>query len=185
MTAKFELLNDALLVAGENYKDNARVFANLDDKAQKMGAIAGIFLGAFLALLKPDTLLLLMRTTGPRGMWILTGVILLLISCVLICLAAMWVGRFPPPLSFGHMEQLTRDLFRLGESGITDEVKEGYAAEKLAVWKKCILAQEKVAVRKMKLVFTAQAVLVAAMLAISAMLILIIHFSGIWRVPSS
>ncbi len=183
MSARLDLLKDAVAVAVENYKDNVRIFAGLDDKAQKMGAIAGIFLGALLAIIKPDAVSTLQSAIGPRGLWTLTSVILLLMACIVLCLLCMWVGRIPPPLSLGHMVRLTADLLRLQEAGFNDSIQEGYNGEKLAIWTKCIQAQEKVATRKMRLVFAAQLVLAIAILLIAFMLLHLIHSVHVMDVP--
>jgi hypothetical protein len=185
MTVRRELLNDALAVASENYKDNVRVFANLDDKAQKVGAIAGIFLGALFAFIKPDTVGTLTKNIGSTGVGNLTGVVLLLILCVVLCLVAMWVGKIAPPLTLGHMTKLTGDLLHLTEAELTEDLQEGYCRERLAVWTKCIGEQGKVASRKLILVFLAQSVLAIAVLWVAFMLLDLLHSASIGNVPST
>jgi hypothetical protein len=185
ITVRRELLNDALAVASENYKDNVRVFANLDDKAQKMGAIAGIFLAALFAFIKPDTVGSLAITIGSRSVGSLTGIILLLIFCIVLCLLAMWVGKIAPPVTLGHMTILTNDLLRLTEAELTEDVQEAYCRERLAVWTKCIEEQGRVASRKVVLVFLAQGVLAIALFWVAFMLIDLLHASSNRSLPTA
>jgi hypothetical protein len=175
MSVRLDLLDNSLAVALENYKDNVRILAALDDKAQKMGAIAGLFLGALFAVIKPDTISSLETTIGHNGMRVLTAVILLLIACTTICLASMWVGKMPPPLSLAHMTQLTNDLLHLPLADLNDDIQEAYRQEKLNVWRACLHAQGGVANRKAVLVFAAQAVLVVGILAFAFMLLRLLH----------
>lgn len=183
MTVRRELLNDALTVASENYKDNVRIFANLDDKAQKIGTIAGVFLGALFAFIKPDTVGSLTRNIGSRGVGNLTGIVLLLILCIVLCLLAMWVGKIAPPVTLGHMTILTNDLLRLTEAELTEDIQEGYCGERLAVWTTCIEEQGKVASRKMILVFLAQGVLAVAVLWVAFMLLDLLHAASNGTLP--
>lgn len=185
MTARRELLNDALAVASENYKDNVRVFTNLDDKAQKMGAIAGIFLGASFAFIKPDTVGSLTHNIGSRGVGSLTGIVLLLILCIVLCLLAMWVGKIASPVTLEHMTILTNDLLRLKEGELTEDIREGYCRERLAVWTKCIEEQDKVASRKVIFVFLAQGVLAIAVLWVAFMLLDLLHSASMGTLPTT
>jgi hypothetical protein len=184
-TVRRELLNDALAVASDNYKDNVRVFANLDDKAQKMGAIAGIFLGALFTFIKPDTVGSLTKTIGSKSVGSLTGIVLLLIFCIVLCLLAMWVGRSAPPVTLGHMTTLTNDLLRLTEAELTKDIQEAYCRERLAVWTKCIEEQDRVTSRKVVLVYLAQAVLAIALFWVAFMLLDLLHASGNGSLPTA
>jgi hypothetical protein len=185
MSVRRELLNDALEVAGENYKDNVRVFANLDDKAQKMGAIAGIFLGALFAFIKPDTVGTLTKNIGSRDVGNLTGIVLLLILCIVLCLLAMWVGKIAPPLTLGHMTVLTDDLLRLTETELTEDLQEAYCRERIAVWTRCIEEQGKVASRKLILVFLSQGVLAIAVLWVAFMVLGLLHSASNGTLPTT
>lgn len=51
-----DTFKSAAQLAAETYKDNVRVAALLDDKAQKTGGLAGLFMAAAFGFLKPDSI---------------------------------------------------------------------------------------------------------------------------------
>jgi hypothetical protein len=159
MSVKLELLKDGLTIAAENYKDNGRMLALFDDKAQKLGTIAGLFLSVPFALIKPDTISTLRNSIGLSGMFVLAGVIVLFVSCVVLCLVSMRVGRIPAPLSLTDAMSFTRELVQLPENSLTDEIQQRYCHEKLRIWADCIHGQDTVASRKWNVLFAAQLVL--------------------------
>jgi hypothetical protein len=175
MTVRLDIFKDAIAVASENYKDNVRIFASLDDKAQKMGGIAGLFLGVLLALVKPDQMGTLLTAIGTTGVWVLTSVILLLITCVIFSLWCMWTGRISAPLSLGHMKMIVDNLAE--ESELDEKAQETYCKERIAIWKTCIEDQTKVAIRKHWRLLAAQIVLLIAILLVAGMLLYLINTS--------
>ena len=48
-----DALKDTIKAAADTYKENGRVAALLDDKAQKAGGLAGVFLAAAFGFVKP------------------------------------------------------------------------------------------------------------------------------------
>jgi hypothetical protein len=180
MTTKLDLLKDALACAPENYKDNVRIITGLDDKAQKMGTIAGVFLGVLLALVKPDQLSTLVGLIGQTGIWVVTFVILLLIVCVGLSLWCMWTKVIPPPLSMKHLTYISDNI---DPSQLPAE--EDYCNERIAVWRKCIEAQSNVATSKQKRVLWAQVTLAVAMAVIAGMLLYLIHSTHADAVPTT
>ena len=172
-TTKLELLRDTLAVAPENYKDNVRIISGLDDKAQKMGAIAGVFLGILLALVKPDQLSNLLGVIGQTGISVVTTVILLLMVCIGLCLWVMWTEKIPPPLSLGHMTSISKHIYK--GSDLDEESQQTYVNERIGIWRDCIEAQSRVAVAKQKRVFWAQILLAIAMILVAFMLLYLIH----------
>ena len=169
MTTRLELLKDTLAIAPETYKDNVRIITGLDDKAQKMGTIAGVFLGVFFALVKPDQLSNLAGAIGRTGIWVVTFVTLLLLACVGLCLWCMWTRVIPPPLSLGHLAFVAKN------AGNQNLVEDDYYKERIAIWSECIAAQGNVAGTKQKRVLLAQFALAAAMFLIACMLLYLIH----------
>jgi hypothetical protein len=172
-STKLDLLRDTLAIAPENYKDNVRIIAGLDDKAQKMGAIAGVFLGVLLAIVKPDQLSSLVGIIGQKGIWVVTMVTFLLIACVGISLWCIWTQKIPPPLSLGHMKQITRDIHK--GKDLDADAQELYYSERIAIWNDCIHGQVKVIKKKKSRVNWAQSILAGAMLLIAVMLLLLVH----------
>ncbi len=175
MSARLDLLKDTIATASENYKDNVRAFAVLDDKAQKTGAIAGLFLAALFAYIKPDTVGSLLRNIGSRATGNLTGVILLLMICCLFSLLTMWVGTYVAPLNLVHMTEMSSDLLHFPEAELSESVLEVHYGERIAVWTKCIGEQKNIATRKLVMVFLAQLVLLLAIFWTAFMLIDLLH----------
>lgn len=173
VTTKLDLLKDALDLAPENYKDNVRIITGLDDKAQKMGTIAGVFLGVLLALVKPDQLSVLLGWVGQKGIWAFTSVTILLMLCIGLCLWCMWTGKIPPPLSLGHLTFITKNIHHGHD--LDEKTQQDYYKERIAIWKICIEAQGTVATSKQKRILWAQIVLAVAMLLIACMLLYLIH----------
>lgn len=178
MSVRLELWKDALAIAAENYKENARILAAFDDKAQKMGTIAGLFLGALFALIRPDTIASLRKAIGLNAISILTAATLLFITCIVLCLIEMWVFKLPLPLSLRDVTSLIGNLLRLPETSLNEDVQERYCNEKIHVWTWCIDAQNSVALRKWKLVFAAQLALGLAIV-ILGFLLLLIYFGHV------
>lgn len=172
-STKLDLLKDTLAIASENYKDNVRIIASLDDKAQKMGAIAGVFLGVLLAIVKPDQLSSLLGIIGQWGIWIVTIVTVFLMLCIGICLWCIWTQKISPPLSLGHMKQISRDIHK-GKDLVSDS-QELYYSERIAIWSECIDGQMKVISKKQTRINWAQSILVGAMLLIALMLLFLVH----------
>jgi hypothetical protein len=172
-TTQLDLLNDTLAVAPENYKDNVRIITSLDDKAQKMGTIAGVFLAVLLALVKPDQLTNLLGLVGQTGIWGFTFVTVLLMACIGICLWCMWTEKIPPPLSLGHLTYITENAFK--DQDLDEEAQKDYCKEKIAIWKECIDAQGRVAKSKQGRVLSAQVVLAIAMILVACMLLYLMH----------
>jgi hypothetical protein len=172
-STKLDLLNDTLAIAPENYKDNVRIIASLDDKAQKMGAIAGIFLGVLLAIVKPDQLPNLLGAIGRRGTWVATLATVLLMICVGVCLWCIWTQEIAPPLSLGHMNQISRDIHK--GKDLEAKTQELYYSERIAVWSSCIDNQGEVIKKKQARVSWAQSILASAMLVFAFMLLFLVH----------
>src|SRR3954452_2457659 len=164
MGVKLLLLGDVLAVATENYKDNLRVLAALDDKAQKMGGVAGLFLAVPFALVKPDTLGPLRNAVGMTGLLLLGGSITLFVACIALCLVVMWVRNVHPPPDFVAVKALVDDLLRLASEKLTEERQESYCSDKLIMWQQCLASQEQIVRWKWILLLTAQIVLGIALL---------------------
>jgi hypothetical protein len=170
MTKKLDLLKDTLAIAPENYKDNVRIITGLDDKAQKMGTIAGVFLGLFLTLVKPDQISNMLGLIGRTGIWVVTALTLTLLACIGLCLWCMWTKVIPPPLSMGHLKYIAESVAPDQDVG-----EEDYVKERIAIWQSCIKGQDEVAQSKRNRVFWAQVTLALAMVLIAGLLFYLMH----------
>ena len=183
MGLRQELVKDALATALENYKDDARILSAMDDKAQKIGAIGGLFLAVPFAFAKPESLKFLRDAVGLPGFFLLSAAIVLFIASVGLCLAVMWTRRIPPPLRLVSVDALLSDMLALPEQELTDEICVRYGRERMLIWQNCITAQEAVINRKSGFLFASQVVLGIALLAISTLLLVLIYSAAMFTVP--
>jgi hypothetical protein len=170
MCTVLDLLKDTLATALENYKDNARVLSAFDDKAQKMGAIAGLFLAVPFAFAKPADMRTLSTTVGTFGMRTLLVAIASFMACIVLCLAAMWVGTIDAPLDLETSRRLVEDLVPLLPGRPEDQRIENHFRDKLNIWQECITSQRKIIDRKSLYTILAQVVLSFGILSIAALL---------------
>ena len=176
MFTRLELLKDTLEVASNNYEDNNRLIGDLDDKAQRLTAVAGVFLGFLLSVLKPDDLAKLKDRVGDQGLQLLTVAILFLIFSLVIALFATWVRRIKALLSLDHMTEMIKDLGDDPNLG-TQDMEEAYNEQKIRFWSKCIENQTRVRSLKRDLVLAAQVVLAVAIIAVAYMLLVLIRMN--------
>lgn len=94
---RLEMLSQALTTSTEMYKENSRILALIEDKAQKAAGLAGIFLAAAFAFLRKDALETLMEATGWPGLSVLSAAIGLMLFCVLTCAWVLWARRMITP----------------------------------------------------------------------------------------
>src|SRR5436305_8165386 len=99
---RLEILKSLIDGGSEGYKENVRINSLLEDKAQKMAGLAGVFLTAALAFIKIDTL-----SVWPfnrlRILIPLSLAIVLLVCCIGFCLAVMWLRSIPEPPNFASL----------------------------------------------------------------------------------
>jgi hypothetical protein len=95
---RIKSLEAVVNVAADAYKENARVTAVLDDKAQKAAQTAGLFLAAGFALIKPGGENIA-KYVGIPGLIAMTGAVTMLLGTVIVTLVANWLRRIPTPLN--------------------------------------------------------------------------------------
>src|SRR5947208_2407107 len=92
------MLQSVISAAVDAYKENARITAVLDDKAQKVAQNAGLFLAAGFALMKPGTDNV-SNYIGIVGLMTMACAVALLMMTIVLCLVANWLRRIPAPLN--------------------------------------------------------------------------------------
>jgi hypothetical protein len=182
VSVRLGLLNDVLVAAAEGYKDNSRILTALDDKAQKMGAIAGVFLAVPFAVLKPDSIKSFYGIVGVSGLLMLAVAVVLFMICIGLCLIVMWVRSIKPPLDLTAVKDLTDDLLRSPAGDLTEDVQERYCNDKISIWNECLLAQARIIQRKWNLLLASQMLLGTALLPIGSLLLSVIY-STVMDVP--
>lgn len=163
-----EALQALLQTGSDNYKENARISGVIEDKSQKAGAVAGIFLAAGLAFVKPG--MTLAQLGGRLGFFLLCGSIALLLTCIGLCLAVMWVRPGRSALLLSDLQRMVRDISGLSSDELTPEIKEGFFLDQANLWAATLEEQVGKNNQKAILLKRAQVTLVAAMFLVAIFL---------------
>ena len=170
---RLQVLKDLCTVGSENYKENVRTIGLLEDKAQKTAALAGIFLAATLAFIKPEAF-----EKWPFNrlrVWIpLSAAVVLLIACIAFSVAVLWVRSIVESVPFSSVEKFKVGLFGVGDAAL-HEYEQGYWEDTAAIWKQILTQQSPIITSKANRLLGAQITLALAMLSVAALLLLIIQ----------
>lgn len=156
-----EVLQSVLQAGSENYKENVRIAGIIEDKAQKAGALAGVFLAASLAFVKPG--ITVGQVCGSLGFGLLLSSICLLLLCIGLCLSVLWVRPGRSILRLCDVRRMARDLLSLSVEEVTAHVKEGFCFDQAELWAEIVKDMEGRNQKKAILLKTAQAILALAM----------------------
>jgi hypothetical protein len=167
-----ELLKRLVEVGEASYKESTRIAAVLDDKAQKTSTIAGVFLAAGFAALKPETLTAL---SSRLLLTLLIVIVVLLMGSVGTSLVAMWVRRNAEPLSIADVSAIAVDVLALHEDELSIERQANVYLDQARVWSECVLAQDRLNARKATFLKSAQTALAAAMFAVGIFLAVLLN----------
>lgn len=166
-------LRKSVVDAGhENYKENVRIAALLDDKAQKTGALAGIFLAAAFASIRPENFNSPWFNRPSIFVPLLISIISLIV-CIAYCLGVMWVRPISGPLSIWQLDRLRTDLFQFPRTNLS-AYEEGFWGEVATIWKDVLYKQTEPLNDKAKRLRKAQVSLLVAMFMIAVLLLLAI-----------
>jgi hypothetical protein len=171
MSFQEDSLKEAVKSASEIYKDNARISGLLDDKAQKAGALAGIFVAAAFGFIKTNEVNDFTIAYGRYSESLLIGSIILFIFCLGVCLSVMWVRGVPMPLGIVALKRLLSDLSGLSPDELTEQVRRNFYLDQLAIWTKILDLQSAFNRTKGRRLWLAQFLLGAGMLLVSALLV--------------
>jgi hypothetical protein len=168
------MLAQAMSASTDMYKENSRILALLDDKAQKTATLAGIFLAAAFAFLRKDALQDLRAITGGLGMFLLAAAIVLALACVFTGGLVLWARKLQLPPNPNKILDAC-DLFL--EAQADEAIRENHIRDQTKSWNRALQAQDSVIEDKSQKLLVAQSLLVAAMLAVVFLLGLAI-FNG-------
>jgi hypothetical protein len=159
--------------AADHYNENTRINGVVDDKAQKVAGIAGVFLAAALAFIKIDNL-----SVWPfnrlRVMILLALSVAFIICCIAFCLRVLWVRAFPGLPAFAWLKELQSDLFHLPVSELKDQHEASYWNDRASIWQGILEEQDRAIAAKGTWLFRAQLALALAMLTVAALLMVIV-----------
>jgi hypothetical protein len=131
-------IKDAIKAAGDLYKDNARISGLLDDKAQKAGGLAGVFLAAAFGFVKTNEVNAFTNVYGRYSGLLLIGSIILFIVCLGTCLSVMWVRGAPLPLGISALRRMLLDISEISAEELTDQVRWKFYLEQVEIWMKIL-----------------------------------------------
>lgn len=171
MSFLLEARREAVKAATDVYKENTRISGLLDDKAQKAGGLAGVFLVAGFGFIKGGDVKAFTFTYGGDSGYLLVGSIVLFILCLGVCLAVMWVRASPSPVGIPALERMLQDFSVVDASELTDDVQQRYYSDQLAIWKTITELQQSSNLRKGRLLHVAQLLLGSGMICVAVLLI--------------
>lgn len=172
------MLSDALSASVDMFKENARVIALVEDKAQKGATLAGIFLAAAFAFLRKAELQDLFALEEWVGLIMLSAVIALMLACVLVCAYTLYARRMLTPPDSAEILRRAELRLRAEPERQTDEMRENHIREQAKAWHNTLAAQESAIAIKSKLLVWTQGLLVLGISMLSALLILSVFAYG-------
>ncbi|MGH9455182.1 MAG: hypothetical protein ACRD2O_14565 [Terriglobia bacterium] len=175
-----QLLRDILQACRSEFAENARINAALDDKAQKTGALAGIFLAAGFAFLKPENVTLLNNSGRWQSLAPLAVAVLMLMICVVICLTVMWVRTMPATPAVESLMRSAESLLALPSGELTSQRLENDLRETIKIWQVSLESWLATVNSKGHWLNVGQTCLVIAMGSITYLLVYVLY-RGVWR----
>ncbi len=176
------LLSQALTAATEVYKENSRISALLDDKAQKTAGVAGVFLAAAFAFLRKDSLEDLRTATGATGMVLLAAGLALFLGCIIVSGLVMWVRKIklhPDP----NKILKTCNALLADAAGPTDQQRENHVRDQIESWNRANETQDLVIADKSDKLLVAQTFLILGIIAVAVLLGLTVFSTSLPRTP--
>ncbi len=168
-----ELLRLLVTQGADDFKENVRIAGVIEDKAQKVAGLAGIFLAAGLAFINKENFNADSVVGGIGALLFLGLAIVLLVLTVLQCLRVIWVSDHATPISLDLMVEIAQDTFNQPQNSINFKTQQANRWHLVHTWKHKTdqqIESNKVNARHLK---SAQMLLAGSILAVSAALLLI------------
>lgn len=174
---RMQMLSQALAAATDVYKENTRIMALLDDKAQKTAGLAGVFLAAAFAFLRRESIEDLRAAGGAFGMVLLGAALLLFLGCLFLSGLVMWARRLQLPPDPNKILAVC-DALLADQSGPTDEVHENHIRDQIKSWNRANQVQDQVISDKSEKLLLTQKFLIWGIIAVAGLLALVAFGSG-------
>jgi hypothetical protein len=130
------LLSDLLVTAQRDFDANVKHSASMDDKAQKLSGLSGIFLAVAFGFVRPESLIELRKHFGNPSLLLLGLSLALLVACIVVCLLAMWHREVPlSGISLGAHEDAVNIVREFPSGTIDDELTEFYRQNQIDIWR--------------------------------------------------
>ena len=176
------MLRDVLTSCVDTFKENTRISALLDDKAQKTAGVAGLFLAAAFGFAKKDNLTDLSQLLGRSGVGLLAGVVFLFLCCIFASLTVMWARSGLGPPAPKNLFEITQLLLNL-ENGTSEERQQNHLRDQIRAWLAVLSGQELMNQGKARSLKGAQWILAGAMILLSIILVRLILVASGRQVP--
>ena len=167
------MLSQALTAASDVYKENARISALLDDKAQKTATIAGIFLAAAFAFLRRESVQDLKMAGGFAGMLLFGASLALFLASIVASGLVLWVRKLKlppdPEKILGACNALLKDA-----NGPTDTARENHIRDQTVSWNHANQTQDQVISDKSERLKAAQWLLLLGIMAAAGLLSMLV-----------
>lgn len=169
---RLQLLKDVLASCADTYRENTRIGAVLEDKAQKAGAFAGLFLAAAFGFARSENLAEVYRVSGNWGISLMILCVLCFLSSVFTCLLVMWVRTSSGPPNPAQILQVSNALLNLPPP-LVGEKSENHVRDQIEAWLSVLKVQTNVNGKKASRLAWGQRILAAGMLLLSVLLVLL------------
>ncbi len=172
---RLAILSQVLTASTDIYKENGRILALLEDKAQKAIVLAGIFLAAAFSFLRKDALADFWSLLGWFGFVLLGAAILCMLLSVVAGAKTLWVREMNmPPDPSRLLENVDLKL----NAGLTPTMQENNLREQARIWNEGIVSQRQAIDGKAAFLKAAQWLLLVAIALVFALLALSIFVYG-------
>jgi len=167
------MLSQALTAASDVYKENARISALLDDKAQKTATIAGIFLAAAFAFLRRESVQDLKMAGGLGGMLLFGASLAFFLLCIVASGLVLWVRKLRLPPDPNRILTVC-DLLLHDPAGPSDDARENHMRDQTRSWNRANETQDQVISDKSKKLLAAQWLLLLGIMAAAGLLSMLV-----------
>jgi hypothetical protein len=171
------MLSQASTSASDVYKENSRILALLDDKAQKTAGVAGVFLAAAFAFLRRESVEDLKALAGPSGLILLGASIAFFMACIICSGFVMWTRRLQLPPDPAKILDACNYLLT-DSNGPSDEARENHVRDQINSWNRANQVQYEAISDKSKKLLVTQVLLTLAIMAIAILLCLLTVAAG-------
>jgi predicted PurR-regulated permease PerM len=167
---RIHLLTQLVQSCSNAYEENKKFAGVLDDKAQKTGALAGIFLAGVFAFIRAESL----KNMNRYELGLLTACTILLLACSCFCLTVIWARDVARGITPAIQERIAKDLLQLDPSELTNELWEAHHWQQISLWKPTLEDQKRVNESKARYLKLGQLSLAVAMAGLTLMILFLI-----------
>ncbi len=172
---RLKMLGQVIAHYLESYKENARIIALMDQKAQAGAAFGGLSIAAVLAFVAKAKGYELLGTVGYSGLTILSIAIVAFLAAAVAGFGVLWVRFIEGMLSPSALGRITEDLLDTTMEPESIQVSlENWYRTQSTTWTGIIASQAKAMMRKSRWLGRSQTMLLIGLVFISGFLMLVV-----------